>query len=507
MNGPDGLIETEGVKALARRVARDPVFQASDRLRRLLLFIADTSDDPEGAGTTQQQIACKILGKGPDFDPAIDPHARIEVGRLRTALKLYFADQPAGALRLEIPKGKYLLCLAASRQSLAAVEPRPGGLRVQFSLSGSGQPDREDALLAAILCRSARSPLLLDGALVLCPATATSAAQACHEARKNACHISAHLHLSPSDPGPSRAWLTLCRTDREALVAGIELPMTVGHSPGQPEDPLVQLVADALADPASGLVPNQAARIWPSSRLALILLAYRFMCTQSSVWAERAMNAFAALEGTGYRSATTLALKADMCRISEVFAIGPESGGCSRALEMAAAAVEWEPDNAAAVLSLGYACLATDQKTAARQAACSIPAAVSLSGIDADVVLLRSLCRLPMRNRDVLDPEKSFFATASEIVSLFDAADWEALAVRTRSSAFRSNFWLPLFDSVASVALGDRPGLDACADEIRCALPNSKVVLPRAVHAMFVADTDRGVFGDALSRMGYQPSI
>lgn len=505
MTGQAGPGETEGMRALARSVARDRSFQASDRLRRLLILIAEQTDGPEGTGTTQQQIAFEILGKDREFNPSIDPHARIEVGRLRTALKLYFAEKPDTAQRLEIPKGKYLLRRIAPKGSLPMAQPMANGVKVQVSVSGAGQIDHDAALLSTILCRAVGSPLAMDGALTFSPAHSNNMVCACKEAQQRGCEISVHLQVARPETGPVRALMTICRTDRETIIAGVEAPMPVQGSPMQTDQILAQYVADALADPVSGLVPRHVARIWPASRLALILLAYRFMCTQSTIWADRAMLGFEVLHAAGRGSATTSALQADMCRVSDVFLSSTGAGCRSKALDQAEVAAEREPDNGAAALSLGYARLAVGDLAGGRMAAGKAGAIAHTSSLEADTQVLMSLVRVPEYGASQNDPERSFLSEAAKLVTLFARSDWQAISESTSTSRHRTNFWIPLLDGVASVAAGSLRRSDACGQEIRTALPNAEMVLPGAIRAMFIADDDRAVFDNALAQMGFLP--
>src|SRR3954447_9832067 len=54
-------------------------------------------------------IATEALGRSDDFDPQTDAIVRVEAGRLRRALDLYYLDQgKADPVRIVIPRGTYV---------------------------------------------------------------------------------------------------------------------------------------------------------------------------------------------------------------------------------------------------------------------------------------------------------------------------------------------------------------------------------------------------------------
>lgn len=81
----------------------------SDRHKKFLKYIVEEQLADRGNRIKAYTIATEVFERGHDFDPAADPIVRVEAGRLRRALDIYY--QTAGKndpLRIEIPKGGYL---------------------------------------------------------------------------------------------------------------------------------------------------------------------------------------------------------------------------------------------------------------------------------------------------------------------------------------------------------------------------------------------------------------
>ena len=88
-------------------MAESKFFATAPRLHALLCFLVNATLERPSQRITQRYIAEHFLGRGPDFDPTIDPVVRVAIGRLRVALERYDAAGLNTLLRFEIPKGSY----------------------------------------------------------------------------------------------------------------------------------------------------------------------------------------------------------------------------------------------------------------------------------------------------------------------------------------------------------------------------------------------------------------
>ncbi|MBA8840878.1 hypothetical protein [Ochrobactrum sp. RH2CCR150] len=88
----------------------DERFRLSDRGKSILRYLADLYAPGDTQGVKGYAIAVDVLGRPESFDPTSDPIARIEVGRLRTALlQFYEAHGHEQSMEIRIPIGKYRL--------------------------------------------------------------------------------------------------------------------------------------------------------------------------------------------------------------------------------------------------------------------------------------------------------------------------------------------------------------------------------------------------------------
>ncbi|MDH4091948.1 MAG: hypothetical protein OEV74_11720 [Cyclobacteriaceae bacterium] len=84
------------------------MFRNSDMLRNFLSFIVQESLKEDGMALKQYSIAIHAFGRNPDFDATADPIVRIQAGRLRRNLELYYQDEAGDdTVVISLPKGSY----------------------------------------------------------------------------------------------------------------------------------------------------------------------------------------------------------------------------------------------------------------------------------------------------------------------------------------------------------------------------------------------------------------
>jgi hypothetical protein len=99
-------IDRAEVLAAVDAVADAPGFGRGSRLAELLRFIVTEELEGHGDRLKAYAIATQVLGRRSGFDPGTDSIVRVEMARLRTALKVHYADHPGGVV-IDIPKGRY----------------------------------------------------------------------------------------------------------------------------------------------------------------------------------------------------------------------------------------------------------------------------------------------------------------------------------------------------------------------------------------------------------------
>lgn len=118
-----GTAGADGKREQLHRILRSGSFRGSPLLQRFLQFIVETSDDGNPEDLSEYAIAIGVLGRKPDFDPALDTSVRTQAYRLRTKLREYYATEGKhDPLLIEIPKGHYLPCFSVvSKETVAHV--------------------------------------------------------------------------------------------------------------------------------------------------------------------------------------------------------------------------------------------------------------------------------------------------------------------------------------------------------------------------------------------------
>lgn len=110
---------------LLHRVATSAVFQKSNRLRELLLFLGERALAAPDASMHEQDIGVEVFGRPVGYDTSQDTLVRVQASQLRKKLQQYFAedgkDEP---MLIDLPKGGYIPVFKA-RETVAPPEPAP----------------------------------------------------------------------------------------------------------------------------------------------------------------------------------------------------------------------------------------------------------------------------------------------------------------------------------------------------------------------------------------------
>lgn len=119
-------------EALAKLLA-SPDFASAGRLGPFLNHLANTALAGETDRLKESVLGVEFFGRGPDYDPRLDPIVRIEARRLRLRLEKYYASEGASdQVRIDLPKGGYVPAF-----SLAAAETGPARRRWPYWVSAA----------------------------------------------------------------------------------------------------------------------------------------------------------------------------------------------------------------------------------------------------------------------------------------------------------------------------------------------------------------------------------
>ncbi len=110
-----GMPTPDEVRAQLSRMMASKDFQAPERLKGFLSFVVEETLVGNAQNIKAYTIALAAFGRNKDFDPQLDPIVRIEAGKLRKILDLYFYGHPEDKVQISIPKGTYVPTFAYSQ--------------------------------------------------------------------------------------------------------------------------------------------------------------------------------------------------------------------------------------------------------------------------------------------------------------------------------------------------------------------------------------------------------
>lgn len=97
------------VRAQLEKILASPAFDATVKMQKFLRFVTEMTVTGRADELKAYTIGTEVYGRGSDFDPAEDTIVRIQAGRLRRALDMYYlTDGKNDRVRIDIPKGTYV---------------------------------------------------------------------------------------------------------------------------------------------------------------------------------------------------------------------------------------------------------------------------------------------------------------------------------------------------------------------------------------------------------------
>jgi len=183
--GPEGPLSAEEKRSAIAEILASQTFSRSDQLKAFLEFVCDYEMKGAGAALNEYLIGVQVLGRPDGYSTADDAAVRTRAHSLRRKLlDYYMLENPAAAIRIELPKGSY--CPHFFRTVHQEVRPSPpprqkhflfyvaaGALLVVVSALAAFQVGRRAAApdIPQVL-RDAWGPLLQpDGNVLVCLAT------------------------------------------------------------------------------------------------------------------------------------------------------------------------------------------------------------------------------------------------------------------------------------------------------------------------------------------------
>lgn len=495
--------------AHCRWLCRHPDFVVSDRLRLLLSYLVARALSGGRQEVSQREIALEVMEFDASFDPRIDAHVRIEVSRLRKALDHFYATREAKpTARIIIPKGRYRPHLEAqvTQRPATRAEELPDTLKVAvatFDDGVKGGGALADLIRRETLYLAHRSPLVQAESLLCVCLRASSEAEGLDEAARVGARYCVIGKLHFAETAARSIYLSIfdvlgCRSIWSESLSYNQNSPSAQEIARQVADRLVTVVAD----PMTGLVPRMHARAHPGSSISALVSAYDFIRTQKLNRVAPALSRLSQLEQRGLESATSLALQADMIRVQ--MSMGPWSGRISsdEILEKASLALERDPENLTARLSMGYALLHSGRVRAAARVARGILAEVCPRSLVGDAKVLLALAgsgvQQEARNMDEGIRQSLFYEDLAIPIASIMRGDYGQAATMLDTSIHEGVFWLQLLRTAVFRAEGDLRSSMAAKRRLFALVPDIESLGEGLVASFFVDPSVRDFFRDSL---------
>jgi tetratricopeptide (TPR) repeat protein len=104
-----GMVDSNEVSAALGRILATPAFVRSARLAQFLRFAVEQRLSGRTDPLKEIEVGIEVFGRGPDFDPRVDPIVRVQARLLRFKLHEYYETVgKTDPIRIDLPKGSYL---------------------------------------------------------------------------------------------------------------------------------------------------------------------------------------------------------------------------------------------------------------------------------------------------------------------------------------------------------------------------------------------------------------
>ena len=502
--------------------ALQPSFEASDRLKQLLLFLVQRSIEAPEERISQAEIATAVLGYDASFDPTTDAHVRIEVGRLRKALELGYARcSKAGTMRIDLPKGSYRPVLRQARQATAGVRRTARQRAPVLALADFHSTDARAAELGFLIgeeaqLRCQQAPLVRSGAMQVTRLPAGTEVDCLDAARLQRARLvmcgSVH-HLE----GCLRVYTTLVDVAAGRVVSRDSHDCRHAQTDVLAfADAVAEQIATDLADPMLGAVPRFLAAADGRSPLDILMRAYDFMATQDVHRVGAAIEGLRWLDGEERLLATSGALLADLLRVAANSRLTPDPASPGECVDLAGAALCRDPKNITARLALGYALLNDGRPDRAAEVATALPAEPGTTSLIADRRLLEVVAaantqpcsgRAAAGHNALASTTSGFFmdelATA---ITLLANGDNETAIARLDRSTNQDIYWTQLFKVAALSGLGEAARACDARQRLCALLPNATSILRPTITGFFPSESIRSPLLESLGQAGMRLS-
>ncbi|WP_354265509.1 hypothetical protein [Bradyrhizobium sp. I1.7.5] len=129
-----GTPTVDQIREQLKSIVDAPPFANQNKIRRFLSYIVEQTLAGNERKLKQYSIATEALGREASFDPELDPIVRLEAGKLRKALEVYYLSEGASdQVRIAVPKGSYVPAFSYAEPSFEHRRPTRAGTTLDQS--------------------------------------------------------------------------------------------------------------------------------------------------------------------------------------------------------------------------------------------------------------------------------------------------------------------------------------------------------------------------------------
>lgn len=148
----------EQIREEMENILNDRLFRSAGRASTFLQYIVNEKLAGKETRLKEYTIGIDVFQKGDDFLPQTDPTVRIEAGRLRKKLELYYLKNKERGVEISIPKGGYvpLFKFRPSHLPGISIKAHPPAISIKPFESRS---DKEPTLISELLYQELKKAL------------------------------------------------------------------------------------------------------------------------------------------------------------------------------------------------------------------------------------------------------------------------------------------------------------------------------------------------------------
>jgi hypothetical protein len=514
---PQHDLACTGLHERGLKVTQDADFKASARLKNLLNFLCSHADKDPHNEISQKDIATEVLKLDKDFDPVADAHVRIEVGRLRTALALYYAKKAGeNPERIEIPKGTYRPILVTPIASpevhsdVRSTETSKIRILATFGKSFGDCSELIDLVATGIRVHCHNSPLASTGIMHFEVQTDIDREKAVELAKQKSAQISVHTKFVCTETD-YRVFVEIRDANSTETKwchryviehAGIELSELARRISRQ--------IATVLADPILGIVPGIALSMLKSPSLNSVLQAYNFMASQKLGMVSDAITGLEHLSDYGNPAPAIMGLLAELKRVSgRLNPKGPYSSA-ELCLELAEEALSLDVNDITCRMALGFARLNVGQTQGAFELGRSILQLSPPASLMYKAQMLMALANneapsgKTLIGMDEVSHSSFYMQEFARIIPKIRSGDLESADKILSNSLYGNIFWIHVFQAAVCADAGELKRAAYSANRIKKLVPGMEHKIAPLVTAFFPKENESHYIINGLRKSGIE---